>query len=156
MFRKFNGEKLTDFVSYVDRFVKTHDNIDVFVTTDSQNLGFRTVFSTVISMYDSGTNGHGHGGHCIYNKWFTQRYPKDRMVERLLKEVEASIETGKELRNGGVNVKYIDVDINPDVKERSSQVAQAAYGWIKAEGFNYRDKGDTPTTTNIADMIVKS
>ena len=154
-FRKFTGEKVENPVDYVRDYVSGRNNIDVMVATDSQGRGSRTAFSTIIAMYDSGEDGHGHGAHCIFRRWTTPRYTKDRKAERLLKEVEESINVGKMLRDGGVSVKFIDIDINPNKTAKSYDVYQAAYGWVTSEGFDCRYKTLGPLVTTMADYIVK-
>jgi predicted RNase H-related nuclease YkuK (DUF458 family) len=154
-FRKFNGERVESFREYVKGYVDSKKNIEVMIATDSQNRGSRTVFSTVIALYDSGEDGHGHGAHCIFSRWTEPRYSRDRKIERLLKEVEASIDIGKELRDAGVTVKYIDIDINPNRKAGSNDAYQAAYGWVTGEGFECRYKTLGPLVTTMADWVVK-
>ena len=155
MFRKFNGEKVKDIAEYVKRYVTDNENIEVIVATDSQNSKYRTGFCTVIAMYDSGNDGHGHGAHCIYDSWTTPKYSKERRQERLLKEVEESIDTAKTLRSGGVDISYVDIDISPKKNAASSDVFQAAYGWVTGEGFVCRYKTLGPLATTLADYIVK-
>jgi predicted RNase H-related nuclease YkuK (DUF458 family) len=155
-FRKSSGEHIPDIVEYVKNYVKTHDNIDVIVGTDSQVFGSKTTFSSVIAMYDNGGGEHGHGAHCISTKWNTFKYPKEQRLNRLLKEVEESIAVAKVLRDNGVKIKYIDIDISPNPKHKSSEAYPAAYGWVTGEGFECRDKSQGPCVTRYADYRVKS
>lgn len=65
-FKKFTGEKLDNIEEYVKEYCQTHSNIDILIGTDSQNRGPKTIFSTIIAMYDKGDgDGHGHGAHCV-------------------------------------------------------------------------------------------
>ena len=53
-FKKFSGEQLNNIEEYVKRYCDTHENIEILIGTDSQNRGAKTVFSTIIAMYDVG------------------------------------------------------------------------------------------------------
>jgi predicted RNase H-related nuclease YkuK (DUF458 family) len=154
-FRKSSGEKIPDIVEYVKNYVKTHSNIDVIVGTDSQVDHSKTVFSTVVAMYDRGDGEHGHGAHCISKRWFLPKYRKEQRIDRLLKETEESINIAKALRENGVKIKYIDIDISPNPKHKSSEAYPAAYGWVTGEGFECRDKSQGPCVTRYADWQVK-
>lgn len=154
-FKKTSGEKIPNIEDYVRTYVNTHPNIDVMVGTDSQTRAGKTTFSTVIAMYDHGDGVYGHGAHCIFNRWSVPRYKKEQRFERLLKETEESINTAKKLRESGVDVKFIDIDINPDPKYKSNEAFTAAYGWVTGEGFDCRWKTLGPLITSFADWMVK-
>lgn len=154
-FRKTSGEKVKNLVDYVKKYVSTHPNIDVMVGTDSQTKGQRTYFSTVVALYDHGDGEHGHGAHCIFKRWSVPKYKKEQRFERLLKETEESINTAKELREQGIKIEYVDIDINPDPKYKSNEAFDAAYGWVTGEGFVCRHKTLGPLITSFADWLVK-
>ncbi|MBQ3414589.1 MAG: hypothetical protein IJH39_04415 [Clostridia bacterium] len=158
-FRKYGGEKISNVIDYVRDYYLTHDNIDVMVATDSQSKGSKTKFCTVIAMYDRGDGEHGHGAHCISSKWNVPRYKKEQRAERLLKEVEESINIAKSLRENGVKIKYVDIDINPNPgqkqKNKSNEVFDAARGWVEGEGFECRWKTLGALFTTYADWEVK-
>jgi len=158
-FKKFTGEKLPNWEDYVRQYCKEHGNIEVMVGTDSQSRGAKTVFSTIIAMYDKGDGEHGHGAHCVFRRWATPRYRKEQRAERLLKEVEESINVAKTLNDAGVKVRFVDIDINPNAGERnqnkSNEVYQAARGWVEGEGFECRYKTLGPLITTLADWLVK-
>ena len=159
-FKKFTGEQLPNVEEYVKQYCKEHKNIEVIVGTDSQGKGAKTVFSTVIAMYDKGDSGHGHGAHCIFRRWNVPRYRKDQKAERLLKEVEESINVALSLRESGISIKYVDIDINPNAGDRnqnkSFEVFEAARGWVTGFGFECRYKTLGPLITSLADWLVKS
>lgn len=154
-FRKSSGKNIPDIIEYVKEYLKTHDNIDVIVGTDSQVHGSKTTFCTVIGLYDHGDGDYGHGIHCISKKWYTSKYPKEQRINRLLKEVEESINIAKVLRDNGIKIKYIDMDISPNPKHKSSEAHPAASGWVTGEGFEYRDKSHGACVTRFADFQVK-
>ena len=159
-FKKFTGERLDNIEEYVKEYCSVHPNIDILVGTDSQNRGPKTLFSTIIAMYDRGDgDGHGHGAHCVFSRWSTPRYRRTQSNERLLKEVEESIATADRLRDAGVRVKYIDLDINPEPgtnhRNLSNDVYTAAKGWVEGSGYECRWKTLGPLVTTMADWVVK-
>ena len=154
-FRKTSGEKVKDLVQYVQNYVSENPNIDVMVGTDSQTKGQKTYFSTVVALYDHGDGEHGHGAHCIFKRWSTPKYRKEQRFDRLLKETEESIKVAKDLRDCGIKIKFIDIDINPDPKYKSNEAFDASYGWITGEGFECRWKTLGALITSFADWLVK-
>ena len=148
-FKKFTGEKLPSITEYIKEYTREHDGVEIIVGTDSQNKGHNTTYSTVIVLYTP-----GHGGHCIFRRWKT---PKERVRQvRLLKEVEESINLANELKEAGLNIKYIDLDINPNPKFKSNEVFQTAKGWVESVGFEVRFKTIAPLVTSVADWLVKA
>ena len=80
MFRKFTGEKIESVVDYIKAYMSEKRNIEIMVATDSQSRGNKTVFSTVIALYDCGEDGHGHGSHFIFKLCVTPLYTRYRKV----------------------------------------------------------------------------
>jgi len=150
-FKKFTGEKLENLTDYIKNYIQeSGGNIEIIIGTDSQNKGRYTTYSTVIVLYTP-----GHGGHCIFRRWKTQK-ETIRQV-RLLKEVEESINIANELvENGCPRPKYIDLDINPNPKYKSNEVYTTAKGWVESMGYDVRFKTLAPLVTTVADWIVKS
>lgn len=154
-FKKFTGEKLESVEDYVKNYCKEHENIDVMIGTDSQGKGAKTIFSTIVAMYNRGDGEHGHGAHCIFCRWNTRRYKKSEIFERMIAETTASLDVAKSLRDSGINIKYIDIDINPNENAGSNVAYNAAKGWIESEGFDCRFKTFGPLITTLADWVVK-
>jgi predicted RNase H-related nuclease YkuK (DUF458 family) len=158
-FKKASGKTIPNIVEYVRDYVNTHSNIQVVVTSDSQSDGTKTTFCTAVIMYDKGTGDGGHGAHCIWKKWSVPRYKKEQRQERLLKEVEESIIVGKELRDHGVTVDMIDIDINGNAgekkKNKSNEVFEAAKGWVEGEGFVCTWKNFGNRFASFPDTVVK-
>ena len=154
-FRKSSGENIPNLEEYVKEYVTIHPNIDVMVGTDSQTEGGKTKFSTVVAMYDHGDGVQGHGAHCVYRRWSVPKYRKEQRFDRLMKETEESINTAKKLREAGIKVKFVDIDINPQKGTGSNPAFDASKGWVEAEGFECRWKTLGPLITTFADWIVK-
>lgn len=149
-FRRFDGQKV-DLATYVDNYCHTHKNIQVMVSTDSQCYRNLTCFATIVAMYNCGDGEHGHGAHVIFNRWKTRRYKKSEIFDRMMAETMASIDVAKILRDSGIFVKYVDIDISPEEGNGSNIAFSAAKGWVESEGFECRWKTLAPLSTSIAD-----
>ena len=147
-FKKFGGEQIDDVAKYVKEYISQYPETEVMVGTDSQNSGDITTYCTIIAMYRP-----GRGGHCIYRKWKTKKVTV-RSV-RLLSEVWSSLEVANLLRGDGIEIKYIDIDINPNPKFKSYEVYSSAKGMIEGLGYECRCKTFIPLVTSMADWVVK-
>lgn len=154
-FRTFDGKRV-DLVPYVSRYCQEHDNIVVFIGTDSQCKGSKTHFSTIVAMYDQGDGEHGHGAHCISNRWSTRRYKKTEIFDRMMAETQASIEVATCLKEAGIPIAFVDIDINPNKGEGSNPAFDPARGWVQSEGFVCRWKTQSSgLSTTMADYVAR-
>ena len=153
-FKRFDGQKV-DLVPYVEGYCNTHDNIYIMVSTDSQCSGNKTYFATVVAMYDEGDGNHGHGAHVIYRRWNTKRYKKGEIFDRMMAETTASLEVARFMRDSGIRVGCVDIDINPNENAGSNTAFDAARGWIESEGFECRWKTLCPLSTTMADHVAR-
>lgn len=149
-FNKFNGEKI-DLVTYVGNYCHTHRNIQIMVSTDSQCHGRYTCFATIVALYDSGDGEHGHGAHVISRTWKGRHYKKSEIFDRMMDETMASIDVAKLMRDSGIFVRYVDIDISPEEEAGSNVAFSAAKGWVESEGFECRWKTLCPLSTTMAD-----
>lgn len=149
-FRRFDGQKV-DLVTYVGNYCHTHSNIQIMVSTDSQCHGGHTCFATIVAMYDCGDGEQGHGAHVIFKNWRTRRYKKSEIFDRMMAETMASIDVAKLMRDSGIFVKYVDIDISPEEEAGSNVAFNAAKGWVESEGFECRWKTLCPLSTTMAD-----
>ena len=148
-FKKFGGETISDIVGYVKNHLALFPDAEVMVGTDSQNRGDITTYGTIIAMYRP-----GRGGHCVYRKWRTKKVTVGSV--RLLSEVWASLEVANLLRESGIAIKYIDIDINSNPKFKSYEVYSSAKGMVEGLGYECRSKAFIPLITSMADWVVKS
>ena len=153
-FRKFNGEKI-DLVTYVGNYCHTRRNIQIMVSTDSQCKGNKTYFATVVAMYDKGDGLQGHGAHVIYRRWHTRRYKKAEVFDRMMAETNASLEVARFMRDSGIRIGCVDIDINPKENTGSNSAFDAAKGWVESEGFECHWKTLCPLSTTIADDVAR-
>lgn len=146
-FRKFNRQKV-DLVPYVRDYVKNFPNTEILIGCDSQNMGRHTSYAVVVVLYEP-----GHGGHVIYRRMKEER-ERNRAV-RLMNEVWKSVEVATYLRDNGLDIKYIDIDINPSPKFKSNEVYDSACGLVKGCGFDCRYKTLAPLCTTMADWMAR-
>ena len=107
------------------------------------------MFALVVALYNP-----GHGAHVVFKRWKENRGPSRN--ERLLKEVWSSVECAENLKKAGIyNVKYIDVDLNPNPKYRSNDVLSSAKGMVEGMGYEMRYKTLGPLVTSMADTIAR-
>lgn len=148
VFRIMNTKIEIELLSYIKELTKLNPGLKLYIGTDSQNSGIKTVYASVIVFHD------GAGGHVIYNK---EEVPivRDRFTKLWL-EVERSIGLATYLKNNGVScIDYIDLDYNPNPKFWSNRVLDSAIGYVRASGFEARYKPHAPFATIVADKICK-
>ena len=147
-FRKFDRSTV-DLVPYVKNYIANQPNTEILVGCDSQNRGRFTSYAIVVVLYEP-----GHGGHVIYRRMKENR-EKVRGI-RLMNEVWKSVEVATLLRDSGLKIKYIDIDINPSPKFKSNEVYESACGLVKGCGFECRYKTLAPLCTTMADWMARS
>lgn len=149
MFRTVQGSKI-DIVEYIKEYMKTHPDVQIFIGCDSQNFRYATAYVTAVVLYTP-----GKGGHVIYEK---ERVEKEKVRStRLLNEVWKSVSLANKLLEAGIKrADYIDIDINPNAKYRSSEVFNSAIGIIEAYGYKCRYKTTGQIATCCADYLVRS
>lgn len=151
MFRTEKGGRVEDPAVYVKEYIKSRRGtpVQVIIGSDSQNYGPVTSYATVIVLYVP-----GHGGHVLYER---DRKKRERSnAARLLNEVSRSIATADMLKAGGVGrVDYIDIDINPDDRYKSSGVYAAAVGMVRGMGYECRCKTLGAAATYCADRAAR-
>lgn len=159
-FRNADGQKIQDIVQYVKEYVQNHSNIEVVVTSDSQNRGNKTVFCTAVIMYDVGDGEHGHGAHCIWRKWYVPEYSEEQKLDRLRQEVYESCNVANELKKNGVKVDLVDIDINPEPgenkKNHSNKIFEEMKAYVAWAGFKCSWKNEGNSFASFPDIIVKS
>ena len=143
-FRDMGTNLIIDPISYIqDLDIK---DLRIYVGTDSQNVYDHTVYATVIFLHFG-----NRGGRILYSRERVKRI-RDT-YSRLWNEVERSIEVSNILRDGGINVEFIDMDINISPKHRSNQILTSALGYVESQGFVPRIKPYAPVASCCADAL---
>ena len=146
-FRRLGDGVEVDLIPYVKAELENNKNVRIYIGTDSQNVGDKTVYATVIVLH-YGNNG----AHVLFSKTTFLRV-KDTFT-RLWNEVEYSLEAAEELYKGGLpRADYIDLDYNPDPVYRSNAVLRSALGYVESMGYKARMKPDAAAASCVADSI---
>lgn len=146
VWRSFDGKKKVD----IDEFISAHKEDFFMIGTDSQNYSKNSVckFTSALIAYRM-----GRGGSVIIS---TDKMPfmdKTRLRQRLLLEAMRSLEVAWYL-DSKVNDKSIiqvHLDVNPNLKWRSSQYKEELVGLISSQGFKYAIKPDSFAASGVAD-----
>lgn len=141
------NEKQIDLVEYTKQYLIEKPDTKIFIGTDSQNNGRFSKFAYVIVFYNE-----KKGGHIIYSV-LSFDIIRDRF-QRLLKEVEYSIQIADTLRASGISRPItIDIDLNTDKKYFSNTVLTTALGWVTSLGYECRTKPYAAASSKAADKL---
>jgi predicted RNase H-related nuclease YkuK (DUF458 family) len=145
-FKRLADHQYVDLVPYLES--KMTDDVKIYIGADSQNIGEKTHYATVIVLHYGNS-----GGHVLYNK---EAVPRVRdSFARLWKEVEYSIEVAMYLSDQGLpRATYIDLDLNPDPRYQSNTVLRAAMGYVESLGFKPRIKPNAAAASCCADHLL--
>lgn len=148
-FKRLSDHQIVDVGDYVMNYLIDHPGTDIYVGCDSQNTKDRTVYATVVVLHKN-----SKGGHVLYLR---ESVPKIfNNFNKLWGEVDRSVKLATELNHEfNLPVKYVDLDLNPDPKYRSSQVLRAAVGFVESMGFTPRVKPNELWAISAADSICK-
>lgn len=145
IFRKFNGEKVTDIVQYTIDIIRKDPYVEIHIGTDSQSEGDSTTYVTAIA-YRFGTRGV----HYIYHKEKVPRI-RDRFV-KLYKEAELTIELAEWFTQRVKSVRVeLDFDYNKDERYWSQKLISSTVGWAQALGYKVNVKPVKQIATRAAD-----
>ena len=105
---------------------------------------------TAVVLYNT-----GKGGHVVFEKEFL---PKERVRStRLMNEVYRSVSVANSICEAGLpKPSYIDIDVNPNPKFKSSEIFDSAKGLVEGMGYKCRYKSLNVMATCCADFIVRS
>lgn len=145
-FKTVHGEYV-DVIRHCNDIMLKHDNLKIFVGTDSINSKQFTTYCTVIA-FRYGNNG----AHFIYSKESIKKI-KDRYA-RLWREVEISVEVAQFLEEFDIMVETIELDLNSDKKWMSNSVVGSGVGYCVGLGFNANIKPEEQIATRAADHIL--
>ena len=147
IFKDIKGNRI-DPLSHTTSLLKIHPELKIYIGSDSQNLGKKTIYCTVIA-YRFGNKGV----HYIFNK-------KSHLLitdiwNRLWHEAELSLDTAVWL-NQKLKVKIeIDMDYNNDETHKSIKLISAAKGRANSLGYKVNIKPQIQVATRAADYNCK-
>ena len=147
LFKNIKGERI-DPIGHTLKILKDYPNVQIHIGSDSQNVGKKTRYATVIA-YRYGSRGV----HYILSKK-NEALLKD-MWSRLWKEAEMSIDVAEWLTNQ-ISVRVeIDMDYNSDENFKSSKLISATKGWANSLGYKVNVKPNNQIATKAADYHCK-
>jgi predicted RNase H-related nuclease YkuK (DUF458 family) len=147
VFKDIQGNRV-DPLSHTIQKIESFPHVEIHIGSDSQNLGKKTIYCTVIA-YRFGNRGV----HYILSK-STQPVIRD-MWSRLWKEAELSLEVAEWLTQQ-INIRVeIDMDYNDDESFKSNKLVAATKGWANSLGYKVNIKPFKQIATKAADHHCK-
>lgn len=147
-FRLENGD-LVDIVDHCISEISKHNNLKVYIATDSQNGKRNTTYATaVVFRYGS------RGAHYAYR---VERMPKIKdLYKRLFKEGELTIGTADLITSEiPLKIEALEFDYNNMKKTLSSPLISGVGGWAESMGYNVRFKAQEMIASKAADHICR-
>ena len=144
-----SGFELKDYVhEYLS--LNSHLDIKLYLGTDSQNKNDKTTYATTLVFHLGDT-----GCHVIYSKDIVKLIPIKDYYSRLWGEVERSVEVALYLRENGIEVDQIGLDLNSDPNRKSHKLVSSSKGWVEAYGFVCKIKPDLLPACCAADGLAR-
>lgn len=125
----------------------------IFIGCDSQISRDRCTFSTVICLHGADLQS---GGFYFFRRENKNKTKFPLMINRLLKEVELSVEMGFEILNEYPDADIeIHIDANAKKEEATGRFSDMLVGYAKGAGFRCKIKPDAWASSSIADKHSK-
>lgn len=149
-FTRLQDGKGIEIAEYVKGYIQDNkfNRIKIYVGCDSHNRGEWTTYVTTVVIHVGET-----GCHVLYNKEKVTRI--NDLWTRLWKEVEKSVDLANYLRENGINIHNIDLDLNADEKHASNKLVAAAKGYVSSMGIKARIKPEILPAVHAADNLSK-
>tara|TARA_R100001129_G_C5302655_1_gene242965 strand:+ start:1155 stop:1625 length:471 start_codon:yes stop_codon:yes gene_type:complete len=154
VWRTPNGKPLT--LAEIFEEIKLHARNEgkVYIGTDSFIDKNRCAFATAICLH--GASGQ-RGGKYFFRKVFYKRQNFSSLVQRIMHEVQDSIETALFISEEVPTAKIeLHLDISPAHKNNgTSSISDMLTGYAKASGFECKIKPDAWASQSVADKHSK-
>jgi len=151
-FRTIASDLYFDLAEYIKDYLELNSEYDIklYLGTDSQNKNDLTTYATTLVFHlgDSGC-------HVIFTRETVTRIPIRDYFTRLWGEVERSVNVAIYLRNNGIEVEHVGLDLNSDPKRKSHQLLAASKGYVEGYGFKARVKPDLLPAIKAADDLAR-
>jgi predicted RNase H-related nuclease YkuK (DUF458 family) len=150
-FQKLSDNGRVEISSYLKEYIIDHkfNNLRIYVGCDSHNKGEFTTYVTTVVIHIGDT-----GCHVLFQKEKIKRI--NDLWSRLWNEVEKSVQLALYLRENGINIHNIDLDLNDDEQYASNKLVSAATGYVHSLGIKPRIKPDLLPAVSAADNLSKS
>ena len=154
VWRTPNGKPLT--LAQIFDEIRAHVTNEgkIYIGTDSFVDKDRCAFATAICLH--GASGQ-RGGKYFFRKVFDKRQNFPSLVQRILREVQDSIEIGLNIAEHIPQAKIeLHLDISPAHKNNgTSKISDMVTGYAKASGFDCKIKPDAWASQSVADKHSK-
>ena len=154
VWRTPNGKPLT--LAEIFEEIKLHARNEgkVYIGTDSFIDKNRCAFATAICLH--GASGQ-RGGKYFFRKVFYKRQNFSSLVQRIMHEVQDSIETALFISEEVPTAKIeLHLDISPAHKNNgTSSISDMLTGYAKASGFECKIKPDAWASQSVANKHSK-
>ena len=151
-FKLFGGESIVDFDDYIRTYKKNNPDIEIYVGTDSSQIGNMTSYATAIVFYHP-----GKGAHVIFSRGKENRVHD--IFTRLWKELEYTKTTADKIQSAlniiDEKIVILDLDVNPSEMHGSNVVYSAGVGYLKGFGYKVRTKPNAWSASCAADLLCK-
>lgn len=161
-FKILGSDELIDYAVYVRNYVLKHDDVTVFVGTDSSPKSMK--FATVIMLYHQGKGAHlifkefrptdENGKIMVFKDLFSRLFQECLCTYEVTENLNKALE-GVVNRKDGLKRVVADLDINPDPNEDSNVAYAATTGFLKGEGYEVRTKPEAYAASCAADWILR-
>ena len=149
-FKKLADGSAIDLATYLKSYIKNNSNnsIRIYVGCDSHVKGEHTTYVSTVVIHVGNS-----GCHVLYKKEKVD--PIRDLFRKLWGEVERTVEVTMYLRENGINIHTIDLDLNHQEEHASNKVVNAAMGYVKSLGIKVRIKPDILPAIAAADNLSK-
>lgn len=150
IFNKLSDNNKIEIAEYLKQYIQDHkfNSIRIYVGCDSHNKGEFTTYVTTVVVHVGDT-----GCHVLFQREKIKRI--NDLWTRLWNEVEKSVALAMYLRENGINIHNIDLDLNDDEKYASNKLVAAAKGYVQSMGIKARIKPDLLPAVHAADNLSK-
>jgi predicted RNase H-related nuclease YkuK (DUF458 family) len=150
IFTRLTDNTSVEIAEYLKRYIAEHhfENLRIYIGCDSHSKGECTTYVTTVVVHKGIA-----GCHVLYQREKLVKI-KD-LWTRLWNEVEKSVGLAKYLREQGVNIYTIDLDLNHDEQHASNKLVSAARGYVESMGIKARIKPDILPAVSAADNLSK-
>ena len=133
-----------------EAILASSNNSSVYIGCDSEVVGKKVYYSTVIVLHLNSKNGCRVFHNSAVQRDFGSLRP------RLMTEVQYALEAFNEIEDViGSRKLEIHLDINPNPKYASNVVTAEAIGWVRSLGLVAKVKPESFAATSAADHFVR-
>ena len=149
-----NGKPITMESALVELRAHVAANGRIYIGTDSYIDKSRCAFATAICLH--GADGQS-GGKYFFRKVFLNRQNFPSLVQRILREVQDSIEIALTISEKLPTAKIeLHLDVSPSNKENgTSKISEMVTGYAKSSGFECKIKPEAWASQSVADKHSK-